>query len=103
MNKKGINEYNKMERKEAKKDGINPVRNSGRGVVKGDALSPRFLVDYKFNATSFQLRLQNWIKLQRDAWKEGQRLPIICIKFEDETKVGIIPWEVLKEIGLDGD
>lgn len=97
-----MNDYNKMERQEAKRDGIAAVKNSGRGYLKGDARSGKFVVDYKFNASSFTLNLKNWIKLSKDAWVQGQKLPLICIKFGDGTKVGIIPWELVEEIGLDG-
>lgn len=95
-----MTDYNKMEKKEAKRDNISVVKNSGRGFHKGDAKSSQFLVDYKFNATSFQLTLPNWTKLEKDAWKEGQRFPIICIKFANGRKIGIIDWEFLKEAGL---
>lgn len=95
-------DYNKMERNEAKRDGVNVVKNSGRGKMKGDARSERFLIDYKFNAKSFTLNIANWIKLTKDAWKDSHKMPLICIKFADGTKVGIVPWEVVKEIGLDG-
>lgn len=96
-----MSDINKKERREAKRDGIKPVKNSGRGYQKGDALSRDFLVDYKFNAASFQLTINNWIKLQKQAWQEGQRLPAICIKFANDTKIAIIPWEIFKE-ALDG-
>lgn len=96
-----MTDYNKLEKKEAKRDGVTPVRNSGRGKMKGDARSERFLIDYKFNALSFTLSLKNWIKLTKDAWMGGQKMPLICIKFHDGTKVGIIPWDLVEEIGLD--
>lgn len=98
------NEYNRREAKEAKKDNFKVVKNSGRGHMKGDAKSENYLVDYKFNKSSFTLSLANWIKLTKDAWKEGQRLPIICVVFEGDRKVGIVPWEILQEKGiLNGD
>jgi hypothetical protein len=95
-----MTDYNKMERNEAKRDNVKLVKNSGRGYMKGDARTERFLIDYKFNATSFALSLKNWTKLQKDAWKEGQRFPMICVKFANDQKVGIVPWEILKEAGL---
>lgn len=98
------NEYNRREAKEAKRDNFKVVKNSGRGVMKGDAKSEDFLVDYKFNASSFTLSLTNWTKLTKDAWKEGQRLPMICVMFANNRKIGIVPWEILQEKGIiDGD
>lgn len=94
------NEYNRMEAKEAKKDGFRTVRNSGRGTMKGDAKSTSFLIDYKFNAKSFTLSLKNWMTLKRQAWNEGQRNPLIVVKFEDGTKVGIVQWDILVENGV---
>jgi hypothetical protein len=84
--------YNKLEKNEAKKDNVSLVKNSGRGFEKGDAKIDQFLIDYKFNAKSFQLSLVNWKKLTRDAWNEDHRSPIISIKFEDGTKLAILDW-----------
>lgn len=94
------NEYNRREAKEAKRDNFKLVKNSGRGHIKGDAKAEEFLVDYKFNKSSFTLSVKSWIKLTKDAWKEGQRQPIICIVFDGDRKVGIVPWDILKEKGI---
>jgi hypothetical protein len=91
--------WNRMEAKEAKRDGANVVPNSGRGNVKGDAKMGIWLVDYKFTSKSFSLSLQNWLKHKRDAWKEDQRDPLVKVVFEDGTKVAIIPWEMFEELG----
>lgn len=96
-------DINKREKREAKRDGAQLVKNSGRGFQKGDAKTDRFLIDYKFNEKSFSLTLKNWIKLQQQAWKEGQRLPIISVVFDERTKLAIVPWEIIEETGiLDG-
>jgi len=89
--------YNRLEEREAKKDGFELVRNSGRGREKGDAKNDNFLVDYKFNKKSFQLTNTAWKKLLKDAWKSCQRNPLIIVKFEDGAKVAIVEWETLKE------
>lgn len=91
-------DYNKMEKKEAKKDGAKLVRNSGRGSEKGDAKLDEFLVDYKFNAKSFSLSLANWHKHRKDAWGNGKREPLISIIFGDGTKVAIIDWELFTQL-----
>ena len=92
--------YNQMEIKEAKRDGVTPVRNSGRGKAKGDARDDEFLIDYKFNAKSFTLTSENWKKLTRQAWKESQRSPLIIVCFEDGTKLGIIDYQYIQENSL---
>lgn len=91
-------DYNKLEKKQAKKDGATLVRNSGRGVEKGDAKLGQFLIDYKFNAKSFQLGLENWKKMKKDAWGNGMRSPVISIVFEDKTQVAIVEWEWFMEL-----
>lgn len=90
-------DYNKMERKEAAKDGAKLVKNSGRGAEKGDAKLDNFLVDYKFNAKSFTLSLVNWMKHKKDAWKNGQRDPLVSVVFADGTKVAIIDWQIFED------
>jgi len=94
-------DYNKMERKEATRDGAKLVKNSGRGAEKGDAKLGPFLIDYKFNAKSFTLSIKNWISLRKDAWGNGQREPLIVVKFEDGSKVAILEWEMFEQMRED--
>ena len=94
--KKTTRDYNRMEKKQAKKDGAKLVKNSGRGHHKGDASIPGFLIDYKFNAKSFTLNSENWEKHRSDSWKEDRKSPLIIVCFEDGSKVAMIEWEELK-------
>ena len=94
-------DYNKLEKREAHKDGASLVKNSGRGYEKGDAKLGPFLIDYKFNAKSFTLNIANWRKHRADAMREQNRTPAIIVKFEDDTKVAIISFDWFKEL-LDG-
>lgn len=98
------NNTNKLEKKEAEKDGAKLVRNSGRGADKGDAKLEDFLLDYKFIKKSFQFKLADWKKLWKDAWQSNNRSPIIVLKFDDGTKLAIIEWEYIKDFvgGSDG-
>ncbi len=91
-------DYNRMERKEAAKDGASLVSNSGRGWDKGDATWNEFLVDYKFNAKSFTLNLKNWLKHKKDSWGSDNKEPMVIVKFEDGTKVAIIDWNYFSEV-----
>ena len=93
MPKKTTSDYNKMEKRAAKQDGAKLVKNSGRGHHKGDASFPDYLVDYKFNAKSFTLTLENWAEHSHNAWKEDHRSPLIVVNFNDRNKVAIIEWE----------
>ena len=43
----------RTEKEEIKKDGAQGVKNSGRGMMKGDAKLGKFLVDYKHNGKTF--------------------------------------------------
>lgn len=95
---KTTKDYNHMEKKEAKKDGAQLVPNSGRGKLKGDAMLPGYLIDYKFNSKSFTLNLAAWEKHSKDAWKQGHRDPMIIIKFGNDRKVAIIDYDVIKEL-----
>lgn len=88
----------KREASEAARDGASLVANSGRGRMKGDARMPGLLVDYKHNAKTFTLTNKNWKKHRDDAWGEGHREPVISVVFEDDTKVGIIDWNLFMEL-----
>ena len=89
---------NRLEKNEAKVDGLTPVHNSGRGLNKGDAKDDEHLYDYKFNATSFSLTLKNWIKFKSQAWNANHREPVIAVKFEDGNKVAIIDWPYFEQL-----
>lgn len=62
---------------EIKRDGMTPVKNSGRsrGVKKGDAILEPFLVDIKEYATGFTVSRDNWKKISTDAVTNGRRQP----------------------------
>lgn len=88
------------EKQEIKKDGAKGVKNSGRGLNKGDATFHKFLLDYKHNASTFTLTRESWIKMRKDAWRSNYRHPCISVVLGDnsDTKVAIIDWEVFKEL-----
>lgn len=89
---------NHREKRQAKMDGATPVKNSGRGFKKGDAVWKNYLVDYKHNAKSFTLTNKAWAKHAKDAWNDNHRTPMIKVIFEDGTEVAMIPWDMLKAL-----
>lgn len=90
----------RTEKEEIKRDKAKPVKNSGRGINKGDASFHQFLLDYKHNEKTFTLKLKDWLKLRKDAWKAGHKYPCISVVLGEhsETKVAIVEWEVFLEL-----
>lgn len=73
----------KREQDEARRDGATPVKNSGRGIFKCDAILGDFGIDYKHASKSFTLNPSTWAKISTDAWKNGKRNPTLKIVFEN--------------------
>ena len=88
------------EKQEIKRDKAKAVKNSGRGLKKGDATYHSFVIDYKHNASTFTLSREAWIKMRKDAWNANYKYPCISVVFGEnsETKVAIIDWEVFQEL-----
>lgn len=95
------------EKREAALDGAKPIKNSGRGFKKGDALlDGKWLIDYKHNESTFTLKASAWAKHSKDAWNDGQYNPAIKVVFGDGRMVAIIDWDdfiSLKEQAGEGD
>lgn len=93
-------DYNALERRQAKKDGAEVVKNSGRGQRKGDARRDNLLIDYKYtSAGSFSINLKAFEKHEKDAWHEGYE-PCIVPVFETSNgrTLAILDWNYVKEI-----
>ena len=79
------------EAKQIKRDGAKAQRNSGRGILeKGDATLGPFLIDYKEYDESFSVSRSNWAKLQSDALRAQQRMPVFRLVLgskESDTKL----------------
>jgi len=90
----------RTERQEIKKDGAKAVKNSGRGLKKGDAQLFNFLVDYKHCGKSFTLSLKNWQKHAKDSWNDNYRHPCLSVVLgeDSERKLAVIEWSVFKEL-----
>jgi hypothetical protein len=88
------------EKQEIKRDGAKAVKNSGRGMKKGDAQLNGFLLDYKHCAKSFTLSLKNWRKHANDSWNDSRRYPCLSVVLgeDSETKIAVIDWAVFIEL-----
>lgn len=93
------------EKQEIKRDKAKPVKNSGRGFRKGDAIFHEFVVDYKHNGSSFTLSRNAWIKIRKDAWRSNYKYACISVVLgeDSDVKVAIIDWDVFKELIKDSD
>lgn len=94
-------EVNELEKLQARRDGATLVKNSGRGMRKGDARTNVFLIDYKFTEKgSFSLNLNKFRKHQKDAWHEAREGVIVAVFMEDNQPnrtVAMVDWDWLKE------
>ena len=59
--------------------GAAPVKNSGRGLQKGDGTWGEFLVDVKEYSKSFSISRAVWAKISTDAVKNGNRQPLLAL------------------------
>jgi hypothetical protein len=93
-------DYNKLEKKKAAKDGAALVKNSGRGMNKGDAKTDQLLIDYKFTGkNSYSINHGAWRKHELDAVRCGREPVIVAIFTEHKDKsLAIVDWEYLKEL-----
>ena len=69
---------------EAKRDGANLQRNSGRGIIeKGDATLGPFCIDYKEYRDGFNVTRKVWAKATSDAWR-SRKQPALKLVLGDE-------------------
>ena len=94
-------DYNRSEELKARKDGAKLVKNSGRGMNKGDAIyRDIYMVDYKFTEkASYSLNLAKFKELEKQATRQGMD-PITVAVFEcyNDKSIAMIDWDLLKEI-----
>ena len=90
----------RTEKEEIKRDGAQGVKNSGRGMMKGDAKLGEFLIDYKHNEKTYTLTRDAWRKMRKDAWNSQYRHPCISVVLgeDSDTKVAIIEWDMFREL-----
>lgn len=89
----------KTEDYEIKRAGGTPVKNSGRGLRKGDGILEPFLIDVKEYATGFTVSRAAWAKLQTDAMQNGRRHPMFILVLGAEDEQPIRVWCMSERMG----
>ena len=91
----------KDEQNEAYRDGATPVKNSGRGLFKGDARLFPFTIDYKFSEKSFTISKSVWAKACSDAASNNLDIPAIKVVLGEKgnaTRLWIIDQRTFMEM-----
>lgn len=92
-------DYNRDEVRQARKDGAQVVKNSGRGQRKGDARFYDILIDYKFtDKGSFSVNKKAYAKHARDSFREGYIPAIVVVFQETGEEYAVVEWSELKEM-----
>lgn len=88
------------ERGESKRLGAKLGKNSGRGMVKGDATWENFCIDFKEVGKSFAVNKEVWAKACTDAIKNHADPAIIIVLGEGNSKVrlAVIELEILEQL-----
>ena len=93
-------DFNRLEELRARRDGADLVKNSGRGMRKGDARRGSFLIDYKFTEKkSYALNIEAVNAFSKQAYSEGYT-PVIVAVFEEHKSraIAMIDWDLLMEM-----
>lgn len=92
--------YNRKEQLMARKDKAELIKNSGRGMRKGDATFLNCKVDYKFTeAKSFSLNIDKFKNHEKDSYREGyEGCFVVVFENYNDKQVAIIDWDLLKDI-----
>jgi hypothetical protein len=94
------------EKGEIKRMGAKAHKNSGRGMVKGDASWNEFVVDIKEANKTFTLSQDVWAKIVTDTLKvDRNKSPLLQIVIGTENKkvrLAIIEWSELERL-VDGN
>jgi hypothetical protein len=98
-------DFNRMEELQARKDGAELVKNSGRGERKGDARTQHLLIDYKFTEKgSFALNYKNFKDFKKQAFADGDREPVVVAIFtEGNEKIAMVDWQWLQDLIAERD
>jgi hypothetical protein len=88
------------ERSEIKRLGAKGIKNSGRGITKGDAKWEGFTVDFKEYPKGFTVNQDNWAKAVTDAMKNKNDPAIVVVLGEDnsKTRLAIIELSLLEQL-----
>ena len=87
---------------EIKRVGGTPVKNSGRGLQKGDFVLGPFLGDIKEYKKSFAVTQEMWAKISTDSIKNGRRQPALRLVIGEEggprTRLWVIGDSMFQEM-----
>lgn len=89
----------KSEEFELARIGATPVKNSGRGLRKGDGVLEPFLIDVKEYAKGYTVSRDTWAKLGSDAIQNGKRQPMFVLVLGDEGETPVRIWCVGERMG----
>lgn len=84
---------------ELKRIGATPVKNSGRGIMKGDGILGPFLVDIKEGKKSVTFNQDMWAKIGSDSIQNGRRQPLIVMVIGEKNPSRI--WAMSEAMGLE--
>lgn len=79
---------------EIKRVGGTPVKNSGRGTIKGDFTLGPFLGDIKEYGKSFAVTREMWAKISTDSIKNGKMQPTLRLVIGEEGKPKTRLWVI---------
>lgn len=90
------------EKAEIKRIGATPVKNSGRGLHKGDCILGPFLVDIKEYEKTFGVSRDMWSKISTDSIQNGRRQPALRLVIgkmgEPRTRLWVIGDSMFEEM-----
>jgi hypothetical protein len=88
------------ERGEIKRLNAKGIKNSGRGIKKGDATWENFTVDFKEYPKGFTVNKDNWAKAVTDAIKNGNDPAIVVVLGEGnkKTRLAIVELSLLEQL-----
>lgn len=88
------------ERGEIKRLGAKGIKNSGRGIKKGDATWENFTVDFKEYPKGFTVNQDNWAKAVTDAMKNKNDPAIVVVLGEGnkKTRLAIVELSLLEQL-----
>jgi hypothetical protein len=89
---------NKSEQRIIKSIGGTPIKNSGRGSVKGDGTWEEFVVDVKETEKTFTISKQTWGKVCSDALTHREKDPMLLVVLDGNTRLAVIEFEVLERL-----
>jgi hypothetical protein len=94
---------------EVKRMGAKAHKNSGRGMVKGDASWENFVVDIKEYSKSYSVSQDSWAKIVTDTLrvdrKKSPALKLVLGEGSKKVRLAIIEWAELERLvhGTDDD